>query len=380
MINIFHLASFSGNVGDVVNHISFRSWFSGLINEEINWKSVEIRDFYRGYRKFDNLLIDEINENELLVVGGGNFFELWPMTRTGTSIDLPIELLEKIIIPTFWNSLGVDDGQGIGSEAKLHFENFIDYILNRNDFLLSLRNDGSLNNLLSNFSNFRDRSIHELPDHGFFISESNFLNFQSRKSSELCIGINLACDMDFIRYGKLYQTDFKLFAKDLALVISKYEDNKFVLIPHVYSDYNIFSALLSNMKDSTIRDRVTVVGLTPNFSCIEDLLKVYCTIDVMLAMRFHSNLIPMSLGIKTIGISSYPQITKLYEDLELTDMCVDVTNIGWQDKLTTLIDQIILPDENNEIAQSKAALNRVSSQRKDFELVLIPWLDRFLKL
>lgn len=332
------------------------------------------------YRKFDNLLIDEINENDLLVVGGGNFFELWPMTRTGTSIDLPIELLDKITIPTFWNSLGVDDGQGIGSEAKLHFENFIDYILTRNDFLLSLRNDGSLNNLLSNFSNFRNRSIHELPDHGFFISESNYLHVQSRKSPELRIGINLACDMDFIRYGKLYQTDFKLFAKDFALVISKYHDNKFVLIPHVYSDYNIFSALLSNMEDSTIRDRVTVVGLTPNFSCIEDILEVYSTLDVMLAMRFHSNLIPMSLGIKTIGISSYPQITKLYGDLDLSDICVDVTAIGWQDKLTSLMDQLILSNENTKIEQSKMALNRISSQRKNFELVLVSWLNRFLKL
>lgn len=75
-IKVAHLASFKGNFGDVANHLGFRNWFSGLIKSDIHWGNIEIRDFYRGNRKFDASLVAEFNAYDLVVIGGGNYFKL----------------------------------------------------------------------------------------------------------------------------------------------------------------------------------------------------------------------------------------------------------------------------------------------------------------
>ena len=53
--------------------------------------------------------ITQINRYKGLVIGGGNYFELWPKNSpTGTSIAMPLELFDKIEVPVFFNALGVD--------------------------------------------------------------------------------------------------------------------------------------------------------------------------------------------------------------------------------------------------------------------------------
>ena len=86
-MNILHIASFSGNIGDNANHMGFRGWFNSMVPQEVIWDNIEIRDFYRGERKWDKSFVDLANNYDLVVIGGGNYFELWvEKSPTGTSI------------------------------------------------------------------------------------------------------------------------------------------------------------------------------------------------------------------------------------------------------------------------------------------------------
>ena len=106
MINILHIASFTGNIGDNINHIGFRPWLEKLIGLEVLWTSLEIRKFYWNQTNWDQSFVDYANSFDLVVIGGGNYFELWvDKSPTGTSIEIEPFLFEKIKTPVFFNAL-----------------------------------------------------------------------------------------------------------------------------------------------------------------------------------------------------------------------------------------------------------------------------------
>ena len=103
-MKILHVASFNGNIGDFANHSGFRKCLNNYIGEQIEYTNLEIREFYKSWnlRKFDNDFVDLANQFDLLVFGGGNFFEMcWDYSSTGTTIDLSEEILKKSNVLSF---------------------------------------------------------------------------------------------------------------------------------------------------------------------------------------------------------------------------------------------------------------------------------------
>ncbi len=95
--NSLHIASFNGNIGDVTNHNGFRN---ELKKAGFDWRMdhMEMREFYksRSVRKFDDAFANAANEYDLLIFGGGGFFDLqWDYSCTGCTIDMGRTLLKK---------------------------------------------------------------------------------------------------------------------------------------------------------------------------------------------------------------------------------------------------------------------------------------------
>lgn len=146
---VAHLASFCGNIGDQLNHQTFQSWFQTLFVGKLEWNRFEIRDCYRRKTKFNPDFIQFAKTNEIVVIGGGNFFELWPNdSENGTSIDLSIQEIHDIDRPIIFNAIGVDTAQGISKNAKNNFKTFFEHLTNNPKCFVSVRNDGSFNQLL----------------------------------------------------------------------------------------------------------------------------------------------------------------------------------------------------------------------------------------
>jgi polysaccharide pyruvyl transferase WcaK-like protein len=372
-VRVAHLASFKGNFGDIANHLGFRKWFAERVNHELQWHEIEIRDFYRGLRKFDSELVAELNKYDLVVIGGGNYFELWPEnTRTGCSIDLPRELLIQVVPPVFFNALGVDDGQGVGIKAQEFFPGFVRYILDSEKCFLSIRNDGAESNLKRNFIEFEHFDFNVTPDHGFFALKSlNGTSQIEKTDSTFTIGINLAQDMNETRFGNRR----KEILSDIRNAIMQVKFDRLILFPHIVSDLEILYELISPLPDLVKREKVSISPLGNHELDVQSTFDNYQQVDVMISMRFHANVIPLSMGTPTIGISTYPQISNLFNELGISNWCTDAKAPNtFPDELARLLRYIAVNREQATLEFGKVP-KRMSAERDNFGIQLSHWLN-----
>ena len=228
-LKVLHLASFSGNVGDLLNHEGFYS-SQGLDKSRYNITQLEIRDFYRRKRFFDAEFAEYVNTHDLFIVGGGNYFELWvDHSPTGTSFMMDIRDFRLIKIPVIFNALGVDPGQGASDTNISKFKMFIDFLLGRNDTLISVRNDGSFGTIVDLLGQDYAKAVLWTPDAGF---NANFANISEHKRS---ISINIAGDMLENRFGDSLgvQKHCSLIAETVREMIENGVAKEVVFIPHI---------------------------------------------------------------------------------------------------------------------------------------------------
>lgn len=213
------MASFIGNVGDNANHKGSEFLRSQFLDYEFQITRKEIREFYWKEWIFNSEdFVNEANSYDLVMIGGGNYFELWvENSKTGTSIDLGLEYLQNIETPILFYSLGCDLGQGVPQVNIEKFRNFMDYLTNSEKYFVSVRNDGALSNIEKIYANRYKNKIVEIPDGGFFTSVTNLNHFEIEGEMTNTL-INVAGDMLEVRFpgidGKItYETFTKEFAK-----------------------------------------------------------------------------------------------------------------------------------------------------------------------
>lgn len=294
-MKILNLASFQGNMGDLVNHQGTRKELAKTF--DFHYFPLEIREFYWGNLQWD-MLPTLTKGYDLLMVGPGNFLELHHETRSGTSLDLPLELWERIEIPVLFYGIGIDAARGITDYSKA--KAFFKYVTETPNRLLVPRNDGSLRTLRE----FFNLDAMEVSDGGFF--------YNSNKAAYTHWAVQVAGDMANVRYQG--STDFLGdFAAVLAEEMREDPSINLVFMPHVPADYWVIDKCLRWLPDELVRTRVQVAPYN-----VGNLFGMYnCRLS--LSMRFHANVCSLAQGTKTIGINTYPQIQYLYEGLGLQD-------------------------------------------------------------
>jgi len=325
-LSVLHVASFKGNTGDLLNHIVFRPWFDRLVPRAVSWHELEIRGYYRRHWKFDESFFDLVNSHDLLVIGGGNFFELWPQrSRSGTSVDLIVEDFEKIRIPVFFNSLGVDAGQGISPNAYAEFPRLIAHLTLSETTLVSVRNDGAIQQVTDLCGEDAAIQVIDLPDAAFFLRDvvTTRESFVSNDRGTI-VGVNLACDMPDVRYARGDSNNFlDAIASAITLVCQFVPDAQFRMFAHVFSDYAILADLLDRLPDTIRREAVEVYGCAPNNRGALATAAGYADCSMVIGTRFHSNVVPIGHGVPSVGLDTYPQVRRLFNDLGLSDWCID---------------------------------------------------------
>tara|TARA_B100001093_G_scaffold480725_1_gene510842 strand:- start:1556 stop:2665 length:1110 start_codon:yes stop_codon:yes gene_type:complete len=332
---ILHLASFNGNVGDVLNHQGFYKGIedvTGLIPEIDH---LEIRDFYRGIFKFDDSFVNLVNQYDSLIIGGGNYFELWvDHSPTGTSIMIEPEILSKIKVPILFNALGVDLGQGVTKSNVLKFKEFLDAVFSNPKHIISVRNDGALKNLEFLYGNNFTKNFLHTPDAGFYADFSS--EMQKTKS---CL-INLSGDMLETRYPGGNMHTPKSFLKEFVLLIEhlcKDKDfDELTFIPHIYKDIAVISSLLELLPDKIVREKCRVAELNLG-NDISRYKKYYEEANMVIANRFHSNISALKACGTVVAIENYVQITNLYEELGMKEKLLSVKNHGFAKEFSSKI-------------------------------------------
>lgn len=345
-MQVLHVGSFIGNIGDNANHQGLRRVIERTLGSGVNYHNWEIRRCYQNYNapdqwRFDDEFVRCANEADLVVIGGGNFFEPWiEASATGTTIDLPLEQLTKITVPVAFYGVGFDTHKGFSDNTLGRFDRFVHACGGMPNVFLSFRNDGSKDNYHAAFPNHSVQP-HIVPDGAFF--------FQCEASTWLPDGsiywaVNIAGDMKPLRFSGDSNGEWLRFLQNLACVL---ESNlganpqvKIVLIPHIPSDLEAINSLLQVMDDFLVRSRVIVAPMWQGWDGCKVTFGLYKQCQLSISMRFHANITPMVMGVPTIGLASYPKIAALYREMGLKRQPVSAQASDFMTKLQCEIDLI----------------------------------------
>lgn len=369
-LKVLHLASFSGNVGDNANHAGFYDALKETSSFSFDFHHLEIREFYWGQRYFDLDFVNYANTFDLLIIGGGNYFELWvDDSPTGTSIMIEPELFKLIMIPVIFNGLGVDPGQGASKTARDKFQRFLDVILSNGKNYVSVRNDGAVENLTKYFGSSYSERIHWTPDAGCNVSaDMNYLGLE-----KTYIAVNLAGDMPEIRFANAYDKFINSMADFFCWIYGEKLVGEIVLVPHIFKDLDCINDVMDVLPDMIRRNFVTVAPLLHGMGSEKKIFSIYKNAELTIAMRFHANLCSLSLGTATVGLVSYIQIKKLYEELGLTDYLVDTSDDNFGHHLVKQVSTILC---NHKLVRER--VRTVSEQLKTQLTLNIKKIDQFL--
>lgn len=336
-IKALHIASFMGNVGDNANHNGLRNKLKNIFyNNNIIFDELEMREFYQSWnlRNFNSEeFINLANKYDLIIIGGGNFFELkWDYSCTGTTVNMSIETLDKISTPILFFGLGCDIAKGASHDATSKFDKFLEYLTSSHKYLVTVRNDGSYKTINKLYGNKYDNKVHRVIDGGFFVKTKT--PYLPGINNTKFIGLNIVSDMKEIRFND--NITFEQFIKNMASVINKflkeYNEYKIILFPHIYSDLEAIYKLVNEIEDIYRRTRIIVAPYLAGKGSEEYIFGLYKKCDVILGMRFHSNVCAIAQDIPTIALSSYKKINDLYLELNLEERVVNV-NVEGFDKI-----------------------------------------------
>lgn len=382
-MKVLHIASFNGNIGDYANHKALHTCFKKYVDEDAQFTCVEMREFYSswGIRHFDDEFVKLANSHDLLILGGGNFFDLgWDYSHTGTTIDLSDDIIESLKCKVLVCAMGFSDRNEVNQKNVCAFNHFLNNILSRKNWKVSLRNDGSLAKMRKYVEKSLTEKIIKIPDHGFsYMPERRCPMFEF--PTEKTVGINICADAISSRFKD--KNAAEKFFKQISEVITEFlhqrKDYSVVFFPHIYSDMECIVNVIKGIPDTIRRTRLTVAPLVlANNSSVDNVFDLYKRCEFAVSMRFHANVCPISMEVPTIGISTNGQIEDLYEEIGLPERCINAYSGEINESLFKMMSEtaenIVL------IKQRYAALNvALRKQHSEFHADLKEWLNNLNK-
>ena len=366
-----HLASFNGNIGDIANHIGFWNLFKKYVDNTVNVTPLEMREFYQSWnlRKFDSESVSEVNRYDLLVIGGGNFFDVkWDYSDTGTTLNLSPALLDKITIPIVFNGMGAEYSPAPRFEqARRSFDSFIHSIDGREKTVVSVRNDDSMMLLKTFFSTPALQNIIQIPDGGFFTSAKEYCHPEIPAGQKI-IAVNLAKDRIADRWGneKNYLAYCQEFAQFIKKVLSDNQAYHFVFVPHIPSDLQAILDVLQYVDDCYCRRSVTIAPYLNGWNTPGDyLVDLYRKASVSIGMRYHSNICSIAMETPTIGIVTLDKHVALYKSIGMQDRLFNVRTTPFKEALYERLSSVIANRETL-VQQNRQLVSRLEQDSLDY--------------
>ena len=361
-MKIIHIASFAGNLGDIINHLSF---YSSMCIDAKNVKKIEIRKFYRNQGKnrrlFDKEFADEINQYDLLVLGGGGFFDVYfNESETGTTFDMSEQFINSIAIPVVVNAMGfhVDRSK---KKAIGKFNQFIDLISSKDNWFVSIRNDGSSKRMSEIYGTNILAKLHIVPDNGFLFKAKEYSNIGKK-----IIGMSITNEM--IDSGFTKGTSINKFNEEIAKIIIQLLNKDYIccFFIHTPQDIETLDKIMKICGRELFRNKIIIAPYIPFLSRFTtEFTKYYSCCDLVVGMRFHANVLAMALHIPVIGLAMHEQISGLYEEIALKGHYINVGDKEWATKLMIKIFSLI-KENTIYLEEQNLVENRIATQHNKY--------------
>jgi polysaccharide pyruvyl transferase WcaK-like protein len=351
-VEVLHVASFVGNIGDNANHNGTRAQLRQNVSVPLAFENTEIRKYYQNYTKPDRLSFDEqfvrrANNNDLVVVGGGSFFDIWLDTSaTGTTIDLSPAQIDQIDTPIVFHGLGCVPALDVTTKVVDRFRRFLEHLFETDHTLVSVRNDGSTSRIAETVGTAHADAITTIPDGAFFVDVDSTPHPELPGTGPV-LGINVVSDMRERRFpGGTTALTYDEYVREFANFVDSFLDShpefQLVFIPHIYSDLTAVADVLAQVDIFYRRNRITTAPYLHGMGAERHLFDVYDTVDLSMGLRFHSNVCPIGLATPSIGLANgHPKVNDLYHELGYPDRTVSVHQAGFADRLLKQVEQTI---------------------------------------
>lgn len=357
-LKIFHfgLSSPVGNFGDDALFQATKDTFRNIFHEyRVEWANYPLRN-----HTTDNV-IKKANECDLIVVGAGGLLlkDTNPNQYSGWQWSCSIKHLEMIKKPLIIYSIGYNRFRNQEEFDDVFFKH-IRLTVDKAAFF-SVRNTGSK----------RALTRYNLPEEKIVVSPCPSLFYEPKikeyhRGKGVKIGINLAGDRAHLRFDK------QSFYDSLHGVIKHITDEGY----EVYffnHNWNPQSNCQDFIDSITTRKTIHNIETMWNRNDIDRAVNLYRSMDLIIAMRGHSQMIPFGQGRKVISLISHDKLRWFLEDINMEDIGVDVNEENLGSRLISLIDNTINSKDysaRQERAMDKLRNIYLENNRKIRELIL----------
>jgi polysaccharide pyruvyl transferase WcaK-like protein len=372
-LRILHVASFVGNIGDNASHLGFQKILSEYFSD-MDIERLEIRKFYKNYKHEDRQrfhldFIEYANNFDMLVIGGGGFFDYWlEGSATGTTIDMESEIVAQIKVPTLICSVGCMPHKAIPVGNVEKFRRFLDALILNNNVRIAVRNDGSVLSLRNDIGREYLPHISEVLDSGFFFDtlESNPLPIDQNY-----IAINITNDQLQMNSHCRGVIDKQVYLTALVDVITHITNTlkiKIVFVPHIYADLKAIVEVLSLLDDFVIREYISVAPCLQYDDGANTVFSVYKHSQLVIGSRFHTNVCSLAMGVPSLGLVALDRVKYVYDQLGMLDSYV-LLDYDFSNDLIEKVESTL--QQGSEIKRrlsQELAIRRTSSKNVYFSI------------
>jgi polysaccharide pyruvyl transferase WcaK-like protein len=317
-----------------------------LLREDLR-RAVEFRreawdDYSFGIKPFDRRLVEMINSRDAMIVGGAVAMNARPhYSNAGMRFDMPPELWSEIRKPIVFYGLSYRHwrGQTYHHADKLAWT--LKYILDRDDMLLGLRNDGT-REWLTETIGVEDERLRIVPDPGVFAIADTahpYHEFDPDRRLNILLAFN---DEDWEgRYSVAdRRTSFiRGLVRPIERMIEKWDAN-LIIVPHYFDDYRMAIDFVESCRPQVAHQRMIASGLA-GLRGGREFFGRYVKADMVISMRVHSMSPAIGLGTPMIPLVTQDRMTKFLDDIGLRDLAVDAFDADMPDRLEAAIDRTL---------------------------------------
>ena len=331
-MKLLHIASFTGNIGDNCSHNGFRKILDSIDFKVNKVSKIEIRDFYNNrdmrYKKFfDDSFAEYANKFDIIVIGGGGFLDYFVEgSQTGTTINISKSVLDSIKTPILLSSVGCVPNHPVPDGNKELFLNFLNYIKNRENMELLLRNDGSIKHIKKDFGSQISSYFHNILDNGFHYELNKKYIFRLKRKF---VAINMSHDQLVMQSEYSNKLDTSWFYRELSKVVEYIIHELHLdvcLVPHIYQDLIGINNLISELDDYLIRDNIFCAPYVQHDEGSDLIYSIYNQSELIVGSRLHANIGCMSMGKKTIGLSKLMRVKEVYNDVGMDEFFININD------------------------------------------------------
>jgi polysaccharide pyruvyl transferase WcaK-like protein len=214
-------------------------------------------------------------------------------------------------------------------------------------------------------------SIAEIPDGGFFMDVPPLKNPELEPGKKNIV-INLAGDMSEVRFApeknKISFEEFKQsFAELVTRLDRKYKQQlNFIFVPHIFRDLKVIHDVIDMVPDSIRRRRIAVAPYLVGDKSYRNIFSIYKQADLIVGMRYHTNVCSFGLGQNIIGLyTSHTEIKELHNTLGSNEF-VGINEKNFDVALEKMIDMHLKKPATYRSASKKIVKNLEKQAKREY--------------